>query len=190
MPSYVQIEGDPTKWWIAEQLPTNELTGGQPLTVTSLAPIEGILVLSPRSATVAVFNVPSGSPPSPLGIPGEIIYVPTATGPSAGHVGYVLAGGVDTAGSVKPDRSVDAGRPAPDHRSGWRRRDAGAQRCDTGLRCTRPARGWRRDVPRMSGPARSRSPATGPHIRAPGRCCVVQPRQWRHGGADASWSPR
>ena len=95
MPYYIQIEGDPTKWWIAEQLPTNELTGGQPLTVTSLAPIEGILVLSPRVATVAAFNVPAGTPPPPLGIPGAIIYVPTATGPSAGHVGYVLAGDVD-----------------------------------------------------------------------------------------------
>ncbi|HME68159.1 MAG TPA: hypothetical protein VKG61_24950, partial [Streptosporangiaceae bacterium] len=89
MPYYIQIEGDPTKWWIAEQLPTNELTGGQPLTVTSLAPIEGILVLSPKVATVAVFNVPAGTPPPPLGIPGASIYVPTATGPSAGHVGYV-----------------------------------------------------------------------------------------------------
>jgi hypothetical protein len=95
MPYCIQIEGDPTKWWIAEQLPTNELTGGQPLTVTSLAPIEGILMLSPRVATVAIFNVPSGTPPSSLGIPGGIIYVPTAAGPSAGHVGYVLAGDED-----------------------------------------------------------------------------------------------
>ena len=95
MPGYIQIEGDPTKWWIAEQFPTTELTGAQPLTVTSLAPIEGILVLSPKSATVTVFDVPTGTPPTPLGIPGAIIYVPTATGPSAGHVGYVLAGDVD-----------------------------------------------------------------------------------------------
>jgi hypothetical protein len=95
MPCCIQIEGDPTNWWIADQLPTNELTGGQPLSVTSLAPIEGILVLSSRSATVTVVNVPSGTPPSPLGIPGEIIYLPTATGPSAGHLGYVLAGDVD-----------------------------------------------------------------------------------------------
>jgi len=95
MPGYIQIEGDPTKWWIAEQLPASELTGGQPLSVTSLAPIEGILVLSPRSASVSVFDVPSGSPPSPLGIPGGIIYVPTATGAAAGHVGYELAGDVD-----------------------------------------------------------------------------------------------
>jgi hypothetical protein len=95
MPCCIQIEGDPTKWWIEDQLPANELTAGQPLTVTSLAPIEGILVLSPKSATVTVSNVPSGSPPAPLAIPGGIIYLPTATGPSAGHVGYVLAGDVD-----------------------------------------------------------------------------------------------
>jgi len=95
MPYYIQIEGDPTKWWIEEQLPANELAGGQPLTVTSTAPIEGILVLSPKVATVAVFNVPSGTPPPPLSIPGEIIYLPTATGLSAGHVGYALAGDVD-----------------------------------------------------------------------------------------------
>jgi hypothetical protein len=96
MPSCIQIEGDPTKWWIAEEFPTSELAAGQPLTVTSLAPIEGILVLSPKSATVAVLNAPSGTPPAALSIPGEIIYVPTATGPSAGHVGYVLAGDVDS----------------------------------------------------------------------------------------------
>ena len=95
MPCYIQIGDDPAKWWIAEQFPTDELTGGQPVSVTSLAPIEGLLVLSARSATVAVFNVTSGSPPPPLGLPGEIIYVPTATGPSAGHVGYELAGDVD-----------------------------------------------------------------------------------------------
>ena len=95
MPNYLQIEGDPTKWWIQDQLPTNELTGGQPLTVTSLAPIEGILVLSPKSATVTVSSVPPATPPPPLAIPGGIIYLPTAAGPSAGHVGYELAGDVD-----------------------------------------------------------------------------------------------
>jgi hypothetical protein len=95
VPCCIQIEGDPTKWWIEDQLPANELTAGQPLTVTSLAPIEGILVLSPKNATVAVSNVPAGPPPSPLDLPGEIIYLPTAAGPSAGHVGYVLADGVD-----------------------------------------------------------------------------------------------
>jgi|SRR5579862_4184028 len=98
MSCYLQIEGDPTKWWIQDQVPANELTAGQPLTVTSLAPIEGILVLSPRSATVAVSNVPAGSPPASLAIPGEIVYLPTTAGPSAGHVGHEVAGGVDAAG--------------------------------------------------------------------------------------------
>src|SRR3984957_1305288 len=95
---YLQIEGDPTKWWIQDQVPANELTAGQPLTVTSLAPIEGILVLSPRSATVAVSPVPAGSPPASLAVPGEIVYLPTTAGPSAGHVGYEVAAGVDAAG--------------------------------------------------------------------------------------------
>ncbi|HEV2254988.1 MAG TPA: hypothetical protein VGS06_17535 [Streptosporangiaceae bacterium] len=95
MPSYIQIEGDPAKWWIEDQFPVSELTGGQPLSVTSLAPIEGVMVLSARSATVAVLNVPSGSPPAPLAVPGEFIYVPTAAGPSAGHVGYQVADGAD-----------------------------------------------------------------------------------------------
>jgi hypothetical protein len=27
MPSYIQIEGDPAKWWIEDQVPTSELTG-------------------------------------------------------------------------------------------------------------------------------------------------------------------
>jgi hypothetical protein len=98
MSCYLQIEGDPTKWWIQDQVPADELTAGQPLTVTSLAPIEGILVLSPRSATVAVSNVPAGSAPTSLAIPGEIIYLPTTAGPSAGHVGYEVASGVDAAG--------------------------------------------------------------------------------------------
>jgi hypothetical protein len=96
MPSYMQIGDDPTKWWIGDQIPTNELTGGQPLSFTCLAPVEGLLVLSPRSAAaVTILNAP-GTPPPPLGIlPGGIIYVPTAAGASAGRVGYELAGDVD-----------------------------------------------------------------------------------------------
>jgi hypothetical protein len=53
------------------------------------------LVLSPRSATVVVLNAP-GTPPPSLGLPpGGIVYVPTAAGASAGHVGYELAADVD-----------------------------------------------------------------------------------------------
>ena len=98
MPSYLQIGDDPTKWWIEDQIPTNELTGGQPLSFTCYAPIGGLLVLSPRFATVVVLSAPGTPPPAlsaPPGAPGGIIYLPTAAGASAGHVGYELAGDVD-----------------------------------------------------------------------------------------------
>ena len=98
MPSYLQIGDDPTKWWIEDQIPTNELTGGQPLSFTCYAPIGGLLLLSPRFATVVVLSAPGTPPPAlsaPPGAPGGIIYLPTAAGASAGHVGYELAGDVD-----------------------------------------------------------------------------------------------
>jgi hypothetical protein len=96
MSCYIQIEGDPSKWFIEDPFPASELTGGQPLSVTSAAPIEGLMVLSSRSASVAIFNVAQEAP-APLGLPGtgSIIYLPTATGPSAGHVGFELAAGAD-----------------------------------------------------------------------------------------------
>ena len=97
MACYIQIGDDPTHWWVAQQIQASQLTGGQPLGVTCLAPIMGLLVVSPRSASVAIFDAPGGTPPPPLGLPGTIVYVPTATGPSAGHVGYQLPGNVDPA---------------------------------------------------------------------------------------------
>ena len=98
MPSYLQIGDDPTKWWIEDQIPTNELTGGQPLSFTCFAPIGGLLVLSPRFATVVVLSAPGTPPPAlsaPPGAPGGIIYLPTAAGVSAGHAGYALPDNVD-----------------------------------------------------------------------------------------------
>lgn len=94
MACYIQIGDDPTHWWVAQQIQASQLTG-QPLAVLCLAPIQGLLVVSPRSASVAIFDAPSGTKPPPLGLPGAIVYVPTATGPSAGHVGYQLPGNAD-----------------------------------------------------------------------------------------------
>jgi hypothetical protein len=48
------------------------------------------LVLSPKSASVAIFDVPSATFPSSFPVETPLIYVPTATGPSAGHVGHAL----------------------------------------------------------------------------------------------------
>jgi hypothetical protein len=92
--SCIQIAGDPTKWWLAEGIQASQLTG-QPLSAVSMAPIRGILVLSPRSASVAVFDAPFSAIPQPLDDSGVTIYVPTATGPSAGHAGYELPGTTD-----------------------------------------------------------------------------------------------
>jgi hypothetical protein len=90
MPSYIQIENDPTKWWPTEGFQASQLTG-QPLTVPVSAPAYATLVLSGKAGSVAVFEVPS-SQASPDGLELQVpsIYLPTAAGMSAGHVGYAL----------------------------------------------------------------------------------------------------
>jgi hypothetical protein len=92
--SCIQIAGDPTKWWLAESIQPSQLTG-QPVGYTCMAPIRGILVLSGKFASVAVYAEPFSAMPQPLAGSGVTIYVPTATGPSAGHAGYELPSTVD-----------------------------------------------------------------------------------------------
>jgi len=94
MPSYIQIEGDPTQWWCAQPISAGQLTG-QPLTLQVSAPVVGTLVLSGKAASVAVFGLPSGQAPNLLGVPVQAIYVPTATGISEGNVGYELPASAD-----------------------------------------------------------------------------------------------
>ena len=88
MSSYLQIEGDPTQWWPAQPFGASQLTG-QPLSIPVLGPLHGTLVLSGKAANVAVFN--SSAQPAPT-IKSQVpsVYVPTAAGLSAGHVGYEL----------------------------------------------------------------------------------------------------
>ncbi len=94
MTCHIQIGDDPTIWWLAEPIQPSQLT--QPLTVQTWYPISGMLVLSPKAAHVAIFTPPPVLVPSPLSGPG-CLYLPTATGPSAGHIGYELGGAVDPA---------------------------------------------------------------------------------------------
>jgi hypothetical protein len=94
MSGYLQIEGDPTKWWLAQAIQPSQLTG-QALSVEVEAPLAGTLLLSPSSASVAVFN--EGAAPAKLEIPRPAIYVPTATGPSAGSAGFELPASADLA---------------------------------------------------------------------------------------------
>jgi predicted RecA/RadA family phage recombinase len=89
MPSYIQIEGDPTTWWLAQPISASQLTG-QPLSLQVIAPVVGTLVLSGKAASVAVFDPPSGQAPNLLDVPVQAIYVPTAAGISEGSVGYEL----------------------------------------------------------------------------------------------------
>jgi hypothetical protein len=91
MACHIQIGDDPTIWWLAEQIQPSQLT--QPLGVLTWYPIKGILVLSPKAARVAIFTPPPVLVPPPLTGPEPSIYLPTATGPSAGHIGYQLPGG-------------------------------------------------------------------------------------------------
>ena len=94
MPSYIQIEGDPTQWWFAQPISASQLTG-QPLSLQVSAPVVGTLVLSGKAASVAVFDLPSGQAPNLLDVPVQAIYVPTATGISGGNVGYELPASAD-----------------------------------------------------------------------------------------------
>jgi hypothetical protein len=92
MACHIQIGDDPTIWWLVEPIQPSQLT--QPLGVLTWYPIRGTLVLSPKAAHVAIFTPPPVLVPTPLSGPG-CLYLPTATGPSAGHIGYELAGAVD-----------------------------------------------------------------------------------------------
>jgi hypothetical protein len=94
MACHIQIGDDPTIWWLAEPIQPSQLT--QSLTLLTWYPIRGTLVLSPKASHVAIFSPPPVLIPPPLSGPGGL-YLPTATGPSAGHIGYQLPGTVDPA---------------------------------------------------------------------------------------------
>jgi hypothetical protein len=95
MPSYIQIGDDPTKWWLPEQFQASQLTG-QPLTIEVSAPVQGTLVLSPKSASIAIVEVPSATVPQALDTVAAI-YVPSAAGLSAANAGYELPTSINVA---------------------------------------------------------------------------------------------
>jgi len=87
MAGYIQIEGDPTKWWFEQSIDVGELAE-QSLSIQVHAPLAGTLVLSPKAGSVLV--VEQGSVPSALNNVKPVIYVPTPGGPSAGSPGHEL----------------------------------------------------------------------------------------------------
>jgi hypothetical protein len=108
----LQIEGDPTIWWLDQPVDVTQWTG-QTVSVPVTAPLAGTLLLSPRVASVAAFTESGVSAaPSGLVIPWPAIYLPTASGPSAGSYGYVLPLSVnlpDLQGRISS--AMDAGTP-------------------------------------------------------------------------------
>ena len=93
MPSYLQIGDDPTKWWLGQPVNASQLAAGQPLNLMVIAPLGGTLLLSPKFVSVALFD--GAAIPAPLADTEAAIYLPTAAGPSSGHVGYALPAGTN-----------------------------------------------------------------------------------------------
>ncbi len=89
MANYLQIGDDPTKWWLVQPFNASQLTG-EPLNLDLAGPLGGVLVLSGRSASVAVFDEPDATIPPNLNPSVGAIYLPTAAGASAQHYGYAL----------------------------------------------------------------------------------------------------
>ncbi len=89
MPSYIQIAGDPTKWFLADPFNPSQLKG-QPLNLDVIGPLVGTMILSGQHAHVAVLADPSGSMPTELMGSTATLYLPTARGPSEGHLGFAL----------------------------------------------------------------------------------------------------
>ena len=99
MSSYLQIQGDPTKWWPVQPVQASQLTGPV-MSVPIKAPLVGTLLISARAASVAVFNTvfdPEGVVPSDVAVPMPTIYVPSAAGPTVGSTGYQLPLNTDLA---------------------------------------------------------------------------------------------
>jgi hypothetical protein len=92
--SYLQIEGDPTKWWPTQPFRASQLTG-QPLSIPVNTPAQATLVISGKAGSVAVFEVASSQPGPTIEPQAPCIYVPTAAGLSTGHVGYELPADVN-----------------------------------------------------------------------------------------------
>ena len=97
MSSYLQIQGDPTKWWPVQPVQASQLTGPA-VPVAIRAPLFGTLLISSRAGSVALVDPgPAGVVPSDADILLESIYVPTVTGPSASGTVHELPPGTNLA---------------------------------------------------------------------------------------------
>jgi len=88
--SFLQIAGDPTLWGLRDVVQHPDWTG--PVSLPIILPVEGTLVLSPTGVGGMALSYPdehNGWMPAAVAAPQ--LYIPTATGLTAGATGYPLA---------------------------------------------------------------------------------------------------
>jgi hypothetical protein len=83
----IRIEGDPTSWTLGTPIDPGQVTAASgPVVLEVAEPLGGRLLLSPRSAGSVVFFQPAANPrhgvvPNGVKLPGQCLYVASATGP-------------------------------------------------------------------------------------------------------------
>jgi hypothetical protein len=109
MYNILRIEGDPVSWILENvqiQAVAQELAGSSgAVTLQVVAPLQGRLVLSPKSAGSVTLLAPPGGTgwiPGGIRLPRAHLYVPSATGPTAEIPGYTLAQSADL-GTLEQD---------------------------------------------------------------------------------------
>jgi hypothetical protein len=102
MYTFLRIEGDPVAWILRDaqiQAVAQELCqSGDPVVLDVVAPLQGRLVLSAKSAgNVALLAPPPalGWTPGGIFLPRAHLYVPSATGPTAHTPPYTLGQSAD-----------------------------------------------------------------------------------------------
>jgi hypothetical protein len=93
----LQIDGDPTLWWLRQPVDAGELTGpGGPQSIDVISPLNGTLLLSATSAaSLALANPPVGAIPTDAITPTPVLYLPLPGGFTDVSDGYPLPAGTD-----------------------------------------------------------------------------------------------
>lgn len=83
----IRIEGDPTSWTLSTPVDPGQVAASSgPVALEVSEPLGGRLLLSPRSVGSVVFLQPAANPhkgvvPNGVRLPGQCLYVASATGP-------------------------------------------------------------------------------------------------------------
>lgn len=88
----LRIDGDPATWVLREAIDAGQLTGpGDPPALQVTSPLQGTLLVSRRSASVALLGPdPVGWLPGHIMLPAPVLYLPSPAGPTTTDRGYDL----------------------------------------------------------------------------------------------------